>query len=374
MPETGYNYSLTSDFSSGINVDNLTNEIDESSISEELSYITIIGSANQVRIFFVDALSGADQITLNNVVAAHDSTPSVEESEEITTILTKNIVASGATGGVNLEDFNFNHNVVKPIGETGAIQNMIIDADLNTILNIDNDEIKAGAAIDASKIANGLVNNTEFQRLNGIGSALVGISDTQTLTNKTISNANNTIGANELRTTGASVVIDTAAPPTIGELLVASSATTANWQTYGKFDAYNTATQALSTTAAWTAINLDVQRFTPDSDFSHTIGTSDVTINTNGRYLIIGHVSTSNIGSGNRTNSQIRLALNGSQINGTIGIMYNRNDLQGSNSTTVSCIIDLVSTDAIRIEGQRLSGSGDPTTIANACNLIIMRI
>lgn len=54
---------------------------------------------------------------------------------------------------------------------------------------------------------------------------------TQTLTNKTISDATNTVGANELRTTGASVVIDTAAPPTAGQVLVATSATAATWQT-----------------------------------------------------------------------------------------------------------------------------------------------
>ena len=45
-----------------------------------------------------------------------------------------------------------------------------IDADLNTILNIDNDEIKALAGIDATKIADGSVDNSEFQALDGIES------------------------------------------------------------------------------------------------------------------------------------------------------------------------------------------------------------
>lgn len=51
-----------------------------------------------------------------------------------------------------------------------TLENKDIDAETNTISNISDDEIKAGAAIDATKIADGTVNNTEFQSLNGISS------------------------------------------------------------------------------------------------------------------------------------------------------------------------------------------------------------
>lgn len=47
--------------------------------------------------------------------------------------------------------------------------------------------------VDASKIADGSVSNTEFQLLDGVTSAIVGISDSQTLTNKTIDASSNTI-------------------------------------------------------------------------------------------------------------------------------------------------------------------------------------
>lgn len=43
--------------------------------------------------------------------------------------------------------------------------------------------------VDASKIADGSVSNTEFQLLDGVTSAIVGISDSQTLTNKTLTDA-----------------------------------------------------------------------------------------------------------------------------------------------------------------------------------------
>ena len=43
-----------------------------------------------------------------------------------------------------------------------------IDADSNTISNIDDDEIKTGAGIDVSKLSGGSVDDTEFDRLDGI--------------------------------------------------------------------------------------------------------------------------------------------------------------------------------------------------------------
>lgn len=125
------------------------------------------------------------------------------------------------------------------VQEAGAstLTNKTIDADSNTITNIENADIKSGAAIDAakiadgsvsstefqyinsltsnaqtqinskitsgaaaivnadinasaaisaSKIADGSVDNTEFQRLGAVTSAIVGLTDTQTLTNKTL--------------------------------------------------------------------------------------------------------------------------------------------------------------------------------------------
>lgn len=106
---------------------------------------------------------------------------------------------------------------------TAAVQtltNKTIDADLNTISNIENADIKAGAAIDAAKIADGSVSNAEFQYVGGVTSDIqtqlntgasnltthmsdttthgttgdvVGTSDTQTLTNKTINGSTNTL-------------------------------------------------------------------------------------------------------------------------------------------------------------------------------------
>lgn len=54
--------------------------------------------------------------------------------------------------------------------DTQALTSKSIDADQNTITNIDNNEIKANAGIDASKLADGSVSNTEFQYINSVTS------------------------------------------------------------------------------------------------------------------------------------------------------------------------------------------------------------
>ena len=77
--------------------------------------------------------------------------------------------------------------------DTQTLTNKSIDSDNNTITNLVDADIKAGAAIDATKISTGTISNAEFNQLNGILSAAVGISDTNTLTNKTIDADNNTI-------------------------------------------------------------------------------------------------------------------------------------------------------------------------------------
>lgn len=56
--------------------------------------------------------------------------------------------------------------------QSQILTNKSIDADTNTITNIENADIKALAAIDASKIADGSVSNAEFQRLDGVTSAI----------------------------------------------------------------------------------------------------------------------------------------------------------------------------------------------------------
>jgi hypothetical protein len=174
-----------------------------------------------------------------------------------------------------------------------TLTNKTLNCDLNTILNITNDNISETAAIDTIKIGDGSVSNSEFQHLNGVTSSLqnqidakatnshihaavditsgtlgvvrggtgagtltsgnflqgngtgsvtatkaapsgavVGTTDAQTLTNKIgTSNTNNYIARQLWVNSGAgSVSTYTAAPPTTGQVLTATGTTTATWQ------------------------------------------------------------------------------------------------------------------------------------------------
>ncbi|NJO65762.1 MAG: hypothetical protein HC836_49130 [Richelia sp. RM2_1_2] len=96
--------------------------------------------------------------------------------------------------------------------QSQTLTNKTIDADLNTLSNIDNSDIKAGAAIDRSKLATGSNNHviindgsgnfsSEAQLdvsrggtgVDGSGKTFVTTTDAQTLTNKTIDGDDNTI-------------------------------------------------------------------------------------------------------------------------------------------------------------------------------------
>lgn len=62
---------------------------------------------------------------------------------------------------------------------------------------------------------------------------LVGRATTDTFTNKTLTSTTNTIRASQLGTSGADVNVSSAAPPTSGQVLQATGATTATWQYRG---------------------------------------------------------------------------------------------------------------------------------------------
>ena len=70
--------------------------------------------------------------------------------------------------------------------DSQVLTSKTINAELNIIRNIGNDEIKISASIDATKIAGGDVNNENFNYLKALGSAAVGINDGQNLSNKTL--------------------------------------------------------------------------------------------------------------------------------------------------------------------------------------------
>lgn len=63
----------------------------------------------------------------------------------------------------------------------------------------------------------------------------IGTTDSQAMTNKTLTAGTNTIRASQVATTGADVVLTGGAPPSTGQVMTALGATTANWQTPSSF-------------------------------------------------------------------------------------------------------------------------------------------
>lgn len=104
-----------------------------------------------------------------------------------------------------------------------TLTNKSIDADTNTITNIENADIKAAAAIDATKIADGTVDNTEFQYLNGVTSAIqTQLGSKENSSNKGIANGYASLDASGL-------VPTTQMPPAALERLVVVADQTARF-------------------------------------------------------------------------------------------------------------------------------------------------
>ncbi len=86
---------------------------------------------------------------------------------DITAVTAGTGLSGGGTSGAVTLDID---STVATLTGSQVLTNKSIDSDNNTITNIVNADIKAAAAIDATKIADGTVTSTEFQFINSLSS------------------------------------------------------------------------------------------------------------------------------------------------------------------------------------------------------------
>ena len=110
------------------------------------------------------------QITAEDLDITTDSgTIAIDLDSETLTVAGGTGLTSSATSNTVTLDID---STVATLTGSQTLTNKSIDSDNNTITNIVNADIKSSAAIDATKIHDGTVSNTEFGYLNGVTSAI----------------------------------------------------------------------------------------------------------------------------------------------------------------------------------------------------------
>ena len=214
------------------------------------------GTTNANTAWICDSAPGSDVVGTDNLTFAQFDVASTltvaRGGTGATTFTSGNVLVGAGTSAITATQ-------AAPSGafvgttDSQTLTNKTIDADNNTITNIEDADIKAGAAIAATKIADGSVDNTEFQRLGAVTSAIVGISDTQTLTNKTLTVDSTTFQDNADNT--KTLAIDLSGSATSTALTFASAITASRTITFPD----ETGTLATQTYADSVAQGLDVK-------------------------------------------------------------------------------------------------------------------
>ena len=172
---------------------------------------------------------------------------SIEVSEDILQvtdqIFVDTITKFTTTGGVLIENILHKDGVLTITNSTPSIDSnsgaLIVNGGIGVAGRINiGDTLTIGSNTSGYSFPTTIGGANEVLSVNTAGGLIftdsfVDINSVQSLTNKTINDSSNTVGASELRTTGLSVNISSSSPPTNGQILRATSSTTATWQTVG---------------------------------------------------------------------------------------------------------------------------------------------
>lgn len=124
---------------------------------------------------------------------------------------------------------------------------------------------------------------------------------------------------------------------------------------------------------SWTDITWDTEK-KKDSIFDHSTNGSEITLNQTGLFRIDINISTEHYWNGSRSTSEIRILKNGQLVEGSKGLMYNRNSGYGDNTCSVNLADDFNYGDVIKVQIIRHSGSGFLRTYPEGCRILIESI
>lgn len=208
-----------------------------------------------------------------------------------------------------------------------------------------------------------------------------GISNPSVLTNKTITSTTNNVAARSLHSTTTVINVSSATAPTSGQVLTATSSTSATWQdpaapteTVGYYYACDAAGSG-NVAANPVTVVFDTVKFN-DSNWSLTNG--ELTALTSDSYLLIANIGTYGISGTSRSGTDAFLEVDtGSgftEVADTRALMYNRGAGYGDDSCTISCPISATAGHKYRIRCVRSHGSDTMGLRPGASRITIIRI
>jgi hypothetical protein len=239
-----YNYTISTAFDQGLNITLLQSEVIAAALGQTLIRIDTLGDT--LTIIFGGTLSAGNQTTLNTVVANHIG-------------YINNYTETGSTNGYVLDVYN---TLATGGGKGLRVRAGEVDGDISLHIANNDDTVKIleleansgfmiqGKTYAQTLIDNGIVYGIDNQHTTGtvrdfntqsgvyrIGGVNV-VDVAQTLTNKTITATSNNVNAKGLITATTTVAIGAATAPTSGQVLTATSSTSATWQTPPVFSSF----------------------------------------------------------------------------------------------------------------------------------------
>lgn len=308
---------------------------------------------------------------------AYTENKTIDGLDELTSLDSTDVLIAGDQSDSDRAKKITKANIITDISaSTKTLTNTTIDADGtgNSITNIENADIKAGAAIDASKIADGSVSSVEFQYLNGVTSAIQTQLDGKVDENVAITGATKTkitYDAKGLVTAGADATTADIADSTNKRYV-----TDAQLTVIGNTSGTNTGDQTLPVKATGAELNTG----TDDAKFAtaKALADSDYEKNpmTAAADLIVGGVSGAPTRLGKGTANQV-LAVNATatalewQTNaaGFADPMTTRGDIIVRNASNVTARLGIgtngqvLKSDGTDIAWGTVSGGGDVSKV-----------